>query len=190
MKKKISLEELIVEMMPFSDGLVDWCKSHPEFLEALKIVYSEKFISLGVIVTSYSPNYPNDQVIGVYTYDYQRKNPIFKQDFIVNKGSLDKEFILFTRNFRGRSSKYVKDINEFYATYGKGGNYVNSHHLSFEQLPEEMKPRGLDAIKLANKLKGGIMIKPSQKRISKIYKQVKSIKKGVWFEKQKLRENS
>ncbi len=189
MQKKVTFEELIVEMMPFSDELVNWCKLHPEFLAALKIIYSEKFISLGAIVTSYSPNYPSDEVIGIYTYDYQRKNPIFKQDFIINKGKLNKEFMLFTRNLKRGSSKYVKDINEFYTTYGKGGYYVNSHHLSFEQLPEEMKPRGLNAIRLANKLKGEIMVKPSQEHISKIYKQVKSIKKAAWFEKQKLRKS-
>lgn len=186
---KITFEELIIELMPFSPELVDWCKTHPEFMGALKNIYAEKFISLGGIVTSYSPNYPNDEVIGVYTYDYKRKNPVFKQDFIINKGKQNKEFILFTRNFKNGSSKYVKDIHEFYDTYGKGEFYVNSHHLSFEELPDKIKPRGQDAIKLANKLKGSSLIKPSQEIIEKIYLQVKSVKQGTWFVKQKLTEN-
>lgn len=188
MNKKITFEELIVEMMPFSEELVNWCKAYPEFLVALKVIYSDRFISLGAIVTSYSPNYPEDEVIGIYTYDYKRKTPIFKQDFIVNKGKLNKEFILFTRNSKNGSSKYVKDINEFYATYGKGGFYINSHHLSLEQLPEEIRERGLEAINLANKLIGGIKIKPSQKHIDKIYGELKSVKRGTWFIKQKLKK--
>jgi hypothetical protein len=73
-------------MMPFSDSLIEWCMKHPEFHSGLKLIYSERFISLGAMVTSYSPYRPNDEVIGVYTYDYKRKNPIFKQDFIVNIG--------------------------------------------------------------------------------------------------------
>lgn len=190
MNNKVTLEELIIEMMPFSEELVDWCKSHPDFLTALKIIYSERFISLGAIVTSYSPNFPEDEVIGMYTYDYLRKPPILKQDFIINKGKLNKEFVLFTRNSKNGSSKYIKDINEFYLTYGKGGFYVNSHHLSLGQLPEEIRERGLDAINLANKLIGGIKINPPQEHIDKIYGELKSVKRGTWFINQKLKNTN
>lgn len=190
MKKKrtITQEELIVEMMPFSEELLNWCKTHPEVLAALKIIYAEKFISLQAIVTSYPSNYPDDEVIGIYTYDYQRKNPVFKQDFIVNKGKLNKEFILFTRNPVG-SSKYVKDINDFFATYGKGGYYINSHHLFLEELPAEIRERGKDAMKLAEKMKGADLRIAPQKHIDKIYQQVKSAKKGKWYVKKKLKKD-
>jgi hypothetical protein len=185
MRGIITLEKLIIEMMPFSKELVNWCEIHPDFLAALKNVYSDKFISLGAIVTSYSPNFPTDEVIGIYTYDYQRKNPIFKQDFIVNKGKLDQEFILFTRCKAG-SSKFVKDINDFFATYGKGGFYVNSHHLNLEDLPGEIKGRGLDAIKLAGKMKGATLDKIPQEHINTIYRQVKLAKNSDWFVKKKI----
>lgn len=186
-EEKITFVELIVELMPFSEELIHWCKTHPEFLVALKIIHSDRFISLGAIVTSNSPNYPEDEVIGMYTYDYQRKTPIFKQDFIINKGNLNKEFVLFTRNSKGRSNKYVKDINEFYTTYGKGGFYTNTHHLTLEQLPGEIRERGQEAINLANRLAEGAKTRPTQEHISRIYKQIREIKKGTWKVKQKLR---
>lgn len=184
--KRITFEELIIEMMPFSPELVEWCKSHPEFLKALKNVYAGKFISLGAIVTSHSPYYPKDEVIGIYTYDYQRKNPIFKQDFIINKGKQYKEFVLFTRHL---SSKYVKDIEDFYKTYGKGEYYVNSHHVTFDQLPDEIKPRGQDAIALTNKLKGYPLLKPSQEVIEKLYLQIRAVKEGKWLITQRLQSS-
>lgn len=186
MNNKISFEELLIEFLPFSNELKGWCKFHPEFMTALKNIHYEKFVSLGAILTSFSPNYPKDEVIGIYVYDYSRKFPMFKQDFIVNKGKLNNEFILFTRNPKNLSSKYVRDISEFYLTYGKGGNYINSHHLSFDELPEELKPRGLEAISLANKLKSSSLTKPSQEHISKIYEEVESLKRKIWVEKTKL----
>lgn len=186
MAGKITFEELILEMMPFSTELIAWCKTHPEFLSALKVIYSERFISLGTIVTSYSPNYPEDEVIGIYAYDYLKKTPVFKQDFVINKRKKNKEFILYTRNPRKGSSKYVKDINEFFATYGKNGIYFNSHHLTLEQLPEEIKERGQQAINIANRLSGGIMVKPTQEQIDRIHCELQTIKMGNWFIKRKI----
>lgn len=110
MNSKITLKEVILELQPFSDELNNWCKTHREFFSALKNIYPEKFISPAMIVTSYPPT--GDEIIGVYTYHHEMKKPIFKQDFIVNVGRLNTEFILYTRNPNG-SSKYVKDIIEF-----------------------------------------------------------------------------
>ena len=66
-------------------------------------------------------------------------------------------------------NNYIKDINEFYKTYGIYGNYVNSHHLTFDELPDEIKPRAEQAITLANKVKALGFIKPSQDHINKIH---------------------
>ncbi len=186
-KNKIAFEELVLEMMPFSKQILDWCKKHSEFQKALKVIYSNRFIALGAIVTSYSPNYPEDEVIGIYTYDYKIENPKFKQDFIVNKGKQDKEFVLYTRNPGGQSSRYVKDINDFYKTYGKGGFYLNSHHLTLEQLPKEIRERGKRAIALAEKIqKLGGFVKPTQDHIDKIHNAVMNEKAGKWFTREKL----
>lgn len=186
MNKKITLEELILEMMPFSEELMNWCKNHIEFFVALKNIYPTKFISPAMIMTSTSPNFPNDEVIGVYSYHYLLNKPIFKQDFIVNKDRANKEFILFTRNPVG-SSKYVKDINEFFKAYGKGGYYTGSHHLTYDQLPTELQERANQTIRLAERMKGADFTKITQQYIDQIYKQIKAIKNGEWFIKQKLK---
>lgn len=176
---KLTLADVIIETMPFSKELINWCKKYPEFLEALKITHPERFFHLGAVITSYSPNYPDDEVIGFYTYDSKRK--LFKQDFIINKGKLNKEFILYTRNPKG-SSKYVKDIKEFALTYGKGGHYVNSHHLSFNELPNNIKGRALRAMNLAESVTKSGLIKLSQEQIELLFNEITEIKKNNWIE--------
>lgn len=189
MSNQVTVAGTIIEAMPFADELIAWCKTHPEFLRGLKNIYAEKFISLGAIVTSHSPYLPEDEVIGVYTYDYIRRNPLFKQDFIINKGKLYKEFILFTRNPKGGSSKYVKDINEFFATYGKGKFYINSHHVSLEELPIELRERGTEAMALAEKMKGYQLGAIPQSHINKIHGEIKAAKKNNWYKKIKLSDS-
>lgn len=184
MKQKVTLEELIIELMPFSQELVDWCKSHLEFLAALKNIYPEKFISPAMIVTSYPSS--GDEMIGIYTYHHEMKKPIFKQDFIINKGNLNQEFILYTRNPSG-SSKYVKDIKEFFAQYGKYGYDQSTHHLSLEQLPIQLQERARAAIKLAEKMKIGTPQEIPQDHIEKIYKKVMAIKRENRIVKEKLK---
>ncbi|MBI3620162.1 hypothetical protein HY214_03415 [Candidatus Roizmanbacteria bacterium] len=183
MNRNITLEELILELMPFSEELVNWCKSHAKFLAALKNVYPKKFISPAMIVTSYPKS--GDEIIGVYTYHHEMKNPIFKQDFIVNKGNLSQEFTLYSRNPTG-SSKYVKDIKDFLAKYGTYGYDMRSHHLSLEELPAQLQERGREAIKLAEKMKIGVAQEIPQEHIDKIYKEVVSIKRKDRYIKQKL----
>jgi hypothetical protein len=169
----ISLEELILEFQPFSEALVNWCKTHPEFLAALKNVHPEKFISPSAILLSYPVN--GDQVIGVYSYHPRLKKAIFKQDFIVNMGNRDSEYILYTRNPRG-SSKYVKDINDFFEKYEQYGYERTHHHRTFEELPDEIKERALSTIRLADKTKDLDISTITQEHINKLYKEVKAIK--------------
>lgn len=187
MTDQISFEDVILETLPFADELKAWCKLHPQFYQALKVIYSDRFVHLGAIVTSYSPNFPDDEVIGLFAYDYRIKNPKFKQDFIINKGKKYEKFILYTRNPNG-SSKWVKDISVFYSCYGKGGYYVNSHHLTLEQLPEEIRPRGLQAVRIAERLKKSV-VKPEQTRINEIYRQIVDEKKNPWLLVKKIQED-
>lgn len=181
----ITRNELIIEMMPFSEELIQWCKKHLDFPRALKIIYPERFISLGAICTSYSDYNLNDEVIGVYSYAYRLNNPIFKQDFIVNKSKLNKIFILYTR-YPNSKSKYIKDINEFYNTYGKNHQYVNSHHLTLEELPQTLIHRGIQAIKRADILKKTGIRKLSQEELLTFYKDLKKQKRNKWFNKIKI----
>lgn len=182
---KITLEKVSLETMPFADELLKWCETHPKFQEALKIIYSDRFLHLGGIITSCSPDYPDDEVIGVFSYDYKIKNPIFKQDFIINKGKQYEEFILFTRNPSG-SSRWVKDINDFYSTYGKDDYYKNSHRMTFDELPDEFKERGRRVIEMARKIKEAGGYRPPQEKIEEIYKQVKKAKANPWVIRKEL----
>ncbi len=177
----MTLEELIIEMMPFSDEIKNWCKKYPKFSEALKIIYPERFINLGGVITSHHPNF-SEEIIGVYTYDYKRDK--FIQDFIINKEN--KTFILYTRNPKG-NSKYVKDINDFFLKYGKGVHYLNVHHSSLKDLPDQIKLRAIEALRIAEKLKQAGYISPTQEQIDKTYQQLKSIKNSQWFLREKLK---
>lgn len=178
----MTLEDLIIEMMPFSDELKIWCKKYHEFTKALKIIYPERFINLGGVITSHHPGYSEEEIIGAYTYDYKREK--FIQDFIVNKNN--EIFILYTRNPKG-NSKYVKDINDFFLKYGKGVHYLNVHHSSLQDLPDEIKPRAIAAIKIAEKIKQAGYVRPTQEQIDKTYQQLSLIKSGQWFLREKLK---
>lgn len=181
--KKITIEDVILELQPFSDELNKWCKTQSEFFVALKNIYPEKFVSPAMIITSYPLS--GDEVIGIFTYHHEMKKPIFKQDFIVNTGRSNTEFILYTRNPKG-SSKYVKDINDFYAKYGKYGYTKESHHLTLEELPPQLHERAKQAMILADKLKIGYHQIVSQDHIDKIYKEVMEIKRKDRVNKEKL----
>lgn len=176
MDKKITLEDLIIEMMPFADKLKEFCKKYPSFKKALKIIYTERFITLQAIGTSYSPNYPEDEVIGIYVYDYGLKTPIFKQDFIVNIKGKGENFVLYTGLGLIVDGKLVKHVNEFNNTYGKGGFYKDAHHPKYEDFTGELKERADRAIKLGNKrIKYG---NPpiTDEKVQEIYQKFKKLK--------------
>lgn len=183
MDSKITLEDVILELQPFSDELNSWCKAHQDFFTALKNIYPEKFVSPAMIITSYPPT--GDEVIGVFTYHHEMKKPIFKQDFIVNVGRTNTEFILYTRNPNG-SSKHVKDINDFYAKYGRYGYTKSQHHLSLDELPIQLQERAKQAMRLAEKLKIGYHQKIPQEHIERVYREVIEIKRKDRFYKEKL----
>ena len=144
------IAEYIVRMQPYTNGLKRKILSDDMFSEALKINNPKRFISAGAIVISYSPLMPQDRIIGFFVYD--RKMKIFKQDFIVDVGGKEINYILYTKIRDGRQSKSVKDISQFFSRYGKDIYYTGSHHPSFEEIPDEIKPSALRAIKLAEKL--------------------------------------
>lgn len=146
----VFVSDLIVRMQPYPKSLKDIILGDPDFSKALKINNHIRFVSLGAVVTSYSPLKPEDEVIGFYVYDF--KEDKFKQDFIVNVGKNDSEYILYTK-FPNKNNKRVKDISQFFDKYSKGKYYIESHHPKFEDLPDVIKPRALEAIDLANRLK-------------------------------------
>lgn len=179
----ITREELIIRMMPFHDQLVEWCKNNPQFLEALKIVYPDRFIALGAIYTSTSPYIPDDEVIGFVVYDIKKN--IFKQDFIINRNRNYNNFILYTKlpkNMPRIYSKFVRPIKEFYNRYGKNTHYLNTHHIKFDDLDEQLKQRATSAIKLARNLEKTGLRQLNQKELQYISDQLRKEKHGVCAE--------
>ncbi len=174
----ITPEELIIEMMPFPNELREFCKTHPDFRNALKIIYFDRFIALQAVGTSYSPNYPDDEVIGIYVYDYGLKTPQFKQDFIVNKGGQKKNFVLYTGLSSVVNNKDVKHVNDFLAKYGKGGYYQDAHRLKFDDFSGELKQRALKAIALADKRKKGGRVHITPEQAEEIYKKLQELRKS------------
>lgn len=131
----IAIADLVIEAMPFPIELQAWCSSHPNFKKALKLSNPDRFIPLGMIITSHSPVKPQDEVIGFFAYDYFQEQ--FKQDFIVNLGGLNTEFMLYTSLPSGKSGlygKYVHHIKDFFLKYGSDGSYASTHYISLQTI--------------------------------------------------------
>ncbi|MBU1033466.1 hypothetical protein KKI22_00765 [Patescibacteria group bacterium] len=175
----ITYEEAILETLPFPEELKDWCKKHPEFLEALKIITSSRFLHLGGVV-----HYHKDKVFGVYSYDYQINNPKFKQDFIEYSDVRNPTFTLYTSYIRKNngSSKWVKDINEFFKKFDGYNKGISSHHLSLEELPSVLKEKGNWAIKKGEEFKKTGVRKLTDEELNKWLSEVKQVKKLTkWY---------
>lgn len=152
--KKIS--DLILRMQPYADEIKKLCRLNSDFANALKTLHSERFISLGAIITSRAYEVHSaqdsepDEVIGFLVYDLADK--AFKQDFIVNIEKKYKEFRIYTRYKGVNKSKIIRDITHFYQEYPMYSK--KSHHPDFKDIPDAIKPRALEAVQLANKLSG------------------------------------
>ncbi len=129
---ELTMADLVIEAMPFSDQIIAWCHAHSDFKEALKVTNPDRFYPLGMVTVTYTKNVPGDKVIGFMAYDMDAG--IFKQDFIVDVGSKEREFVLYTRHPQRRYNWYVRDIKEFYARYGKNGDYANIHHVDLQYI--------------------------------------------------------
>ena len=112
----------------------------------------------------------------MYSYDYQIKNPKFKQDFIEYSDILDPTFTLYTRNPNG-SSKWVKDIKEFFKKFKGYNKGVSLHHLSLEELPTAIKERGNWAIKKGEEFKKTGIRKLTEEELEEWLDKVRQIKK-------------
>lgn len=141
-------------MQPYADEIKQLCKLNPDFADALKSLRSERFISLGAVITSraYAIRAPKDtekdEVIGFLVYDLEKN--IFKQDFIVNVQKKYKEFRVYTKCKGVNKSKIIRDISHFYSEYPTYPKV--SHHPSFDDIPDDIKYRAVEAIELSKRL--------------------------------------
>lgn len=143
------ITDLILRLQPYPQKLKDLCNANPDFAKALKTTNPKKFVSLGAVVVSY-PQQTSDEVIGFYVYDYGSKPKMFKQDFIVNVGSKNEDFIIYTRFTGVSKSKIIRDISHFYQKYPSYPK--DSHHPKYEAIPDAIKLRALEAVDLANRI--------------------------------------
>lgn len=151
---ELTMADVVIEAMPFSDQIIAWCHAHPEFKEALKVTNPDRFYPLGMVTVTKTKNVPNDKVIGFMAYDMDAK--IFKQDFIVDVDSKEREFILYTRHPQRQYGKCVRDINDFYSRYGKNGDYADTHHVDLKYIQSmgntELTERAERAIKTSEQI--------------------------------------
>lgn len=148
---------------PFSDELCNFLDAHPEFFNSLKLSKPGRFEFIKLIFTSHTtPPHPmcSDEVIGMWYYD--KSKPIckshncvclFKQDFVVNKNHLNKEFVSYSTG--NNDGVFVKPIKEFFKLYGDGQNFYHDgskwqhHYKDVIDLPDEPYLK-LWAIKIKN----------------------------------------
>lgn len=169
----ITLESIIARLQPYPRALKDIIDGNPVFAKALKHSNPTRFIALGAVITSHSRLVPEDQIIGFIVYD--SKTGIFKQDFIVNIGNRHEDYILYTRFKGGDRDSKVKDISKFFEKYSDGTLYGGSHHIKFEDIPDEIKPRALEAVELSKKLKLTGLRKFTQKELDKFDVELKKL---------------
>jgi len=102
---------------PFSDELCAFMDREVDFYNSLKISQPKRFVFVRIIFTSHTPAghlLEKDEVIGMWYFD--KNNAKFKQDFIVNKNSDNKEFISYTAKkvVKKFCSRYVQEIDNFF----------------------------------------------------------------------------
>jgi len=128
----LSIADVVIEAMPFSDEIIRWCHLHSDFKEALKVSNPDRFHPLGMVQTSWPTVRPGDFVIGFTSYDMISEK--FKQDFMVDEGNRHDTFVLYTNLPSKKFGKYVRHIKEFYSIYGKNGDYADTHHFNIDRL--------------------------------------------------------
>ncbi len=178
----IIYKEAILETLPVPNEIKGWCKSHPNFFEALKSIYSNRFIHLSSLVV-----YPKHKILGIFSYDYQLRNPVFKQDFIEidDDNNETKTFTLYTAYVRKKgvgTSRWVKDINSLFNKYHDLNQGTSSHHLTLSELlqiegfSKKFKDRAIWAVKKGDQLKKNGLRSFTEDELSSWTEQIKNLK--------------
>jgi len=144
LQQKDELENRIIEDVlkkhenyPFSKELKSFMINNKEFTKATKLYNSHSYYCLPFIITSSTPSFPEDEVIGIWFVNKTDKGPRYKQDFIVRK---KESFVLYTSKHYARG-KHVEPLKNFFEKYGENGKYYHSenrwqhHYKTLKDLP-------------------------------------------------------
>lgn len=139
----LTIVDVILAAIPFSDELIQWAQTHPHFKEGLKFSNEDYFLPLGLILTSRSPRRPDDEVIGFVVWDRVKK--IFKQDYIVNVGCKNSEFILYSKIPGKLDTPVTRHIKQLYALYevDDAHGYEANHHLKLDDIDTIARNRNI-----------------------------------------------
>lgn len=167
-EEALTVADVIIEAMPFADALIAWCIKYPDFKEGLKFSNPDGFLAMGAVLTSGTANAPGDEVIGFLVYDMNEK--YFKQDYIVNVGGDYTKFMLYSKIPSKKYGQYVQHIKQFFAQYGKNGDYANTHHLSLADIDAMNNPdlseRARSTIALAGRIDQHGRNRPTQAELA------------------------
>lgn len=115
---------------PFSNELCDFMDAHTDFFDSLKLANDTRFKLIPIIAITHTPNgHPrnSDEIIGMFYCDvdnyHANRLPFFKQDYVVNIGSLSQEFVSYSAS--QSSGNYVKPLADFFTMYGSNGQFYH-----------------------------------------------------------------
>jgi hypothetical protein len=136
--------------LPISDDLLNFMDAHPDFEESLKLSNTDRFVCLNHFILSQQPpstTHHQDQVVAMWYADKWNIRsgiqPFFKQDFVVNLGMRNQEFVSYTS--KRSHPPYVYSLSAFFAKYGDGDKYYHRqgskpwvhHYNDISDLPED-----------------------------------------------------
>jgi hypothetical protein len=116
---ELKIADAILVAVPFSKALKSWAKADPSVMAALKFSNDDRFTPLPMIRFYRSKLRPNDRILGFSVWDSIAKR--FKQDYVLDVGDKDKEFILYTAP-GVPDTPVVRHISELFEQYDDKGD--------------------------------------------------------------------
>ncbi len=144
-----SYKDLIFRFQPLPAELKKICEINKGFANAFKLYHPDRFIPLRFVIISYPPGL-EDEVIGLYVFDYGVNPPKLKQDFVVDEGRLKQKFIIYT-SFPNSGNKSIRHINEFFRKYPSYSR--EDHYPKVENLAPEFQEAAKDALEIIENIK-------------------------------------
>lgn len=116
LRTQITVADAILLAVPFSEALRTWARTDPNVMAALKFSNEDRFTPLPIIRFYKSALRPDDRILGFSVWDSVSKR--FKQDYIVDIRSQDKDFVLYTAP-GVPDTQAVRHISQLFDWYDK-----------------------------------------------------------------------